>query len=324
MTDNDAGENRKIRKGIVGLRQKWVWLVTLCCLLCNRPVFAEDKPAAHPSPTLDNIGFVHNPEALHQKFPMCDAFLKVEWIDTKKKIGYSQYEITVEKTGEKKTVWALVTLNDEGAHYLDWNVYTFKHAGKLEDLFAFVRRARIASRNLAAMVLQDDKRKEVFHRMNITNDASIAGYRQTICLAYPDEELAWIVEGKNVKNGLKEPGLAKEIERAKLDIGITYKLADEPALVQPWLFDINYDNKIDLIWHSPIPLGVIYSVGGAYYSKKRRFEPEGSLDRVLKFPPLNKECFVRSGIENLTTDGKNYYFGKECNITKLTSVNDKE
>jgi hypothetical protein len=36
----------------------------------------------------------YNPsQKLKERFPMCDAFLKVKWIDKKKKIGYSRYDL---------------------------------------------------------------------------------------------------------------------------------------------------------------------------------------------------------------------------------------
>ncbi len=298
----------------------------LCCftalffLLCYCPVLAENSPAEPPATILNNIGFIQNPGTLHKKYSMCEAFLKVEWIDTKKKIGYTQYEITVDKTGEKKTVWALVTLNDEGTHYLDWDIYAFRQADKLDGLFSFIRRARVVSQNLAAMELQDDNRKQLFHRMNITNDASIAGYRQTICLVYPDEELAWIVEGKSVENGLKDLRIVNQIEKAAGSVGVSLT---STWAHDAWILDFNHDGKIDFV-KTGVPIGVVYSVGNSYYDNTRRFKPEGSRNKVLIFQPFNNECFVQSGIENLTTDGKYYYFGRDCNITKLTYTNDKE
>jgi hypothetical protein len=290
-------------------------------LLCNSLVLAENSPSTSPFSKLENIGFVRNPEVLNRKFPMCDAFLKVEWIDTKKMIGYIQYEIIMEKTGERKKVWALVSLNDQGANYLDWNVFAFKQSGNLSDLFAFIRRARIVKQSLAVMILQDDKREEVFHRMNITNEASIAGYSLTVCLAYPGNKLAWIVEGKNVKHGQRTSSHVEEITKAKQAVGVTKEWENNPADIQPWLFDINYDGEMDVVYPSG---GAVYSMHKNYYSNTRRFHPEGSLDRILKFPPINNECFIPSGLTSLTTDGKSYFFGIECNITKLTSLKQEE
>jgi hypothetical protein len=50
---------------------------------------------------LTNIGFMKSPpKELKKRFPMCDAFFKVEWIE-EKRIGYSRYDLY--RDGKKKS-----------------------------------------------------------------------------------------------------------------------------------------------------------------------------------------------------------------------------
>jgi hypothetical protein len=71
------------------------WPTILWCLvqpLTSSYLVAAERATTNPS-VISNMGFESNPSPrLKAKFPMCDAFLKVTWIDKKKNIGYSHYE----------------------------------------------------------------------------------------------------------------------------------------------------------------------------------------------------------------------------------------
>lgn len=95
---------------------------------------------------IKNIGFLKQPSsALQERFPMCDAFLKVRWIDKEKMVGYSHYEVLVKnKTSglvEKKRLWALV--NMKGVLGINFDAYEFKRERKLDELFQWVREGEV-------------------------------------------------------------------------------------------------------------------------------------------------------------------------------------
>lgn len=87
---------------------------------------------------IDNIGFMKNPpKELREKFPMCDAFLKVKWIDKEKKIGYSRYDFFVD--GKKRgRITALVYLGDYMPS-LDLDLYNYTKQGTLQKIFSFIK-----------------------------------------------------------------------------------------------------------------------------------------------------------------------------------------
>jgi hypothetical protein len=65
------------------------WIALASFLSLALPLCAAETA----QPPITNVGFMENPpKELKEKFPMCDAFLKVEWIDKEKKVGYSEYE----------------------------------------------------------------------------------------------------------------------------------------------------------------------------------------------------------------------------------------
>ena len=78
-------------------------MVLLTTGLASVPACAADEKIINKerdNPVAENIGFMKKPaKELTEKFPMCDAFLKVEWIDKEKKIGYSRYDLY--KDGKK-------------------------------------------------------------------------------------------------------------------------------------------------------------------------------------------------------------------------------
>jgi hypothetical protein len=101
------------------------------------------------NPRTDNIGFMKNPpKKLTERFPMCDAFLNVEWIDKEKMIGYTTYEAIIKgkaakHDGGRKRVWAMVDMNVPG---FDYDVYQYRRKGKLDEVFEMVRNGTVNTR----------------------------------------------------------------------------------------------------------------------------------------------------------------------------------
>jgi hypothetical protein len=291
-------------------------------------VLALNAQGATTAPNISNIGFMKNPpKELKEKFPMCDAFLKVEWIDTKKKIGYSHYEFVDE--GKKKNVWALITLDDLMPSYT-LDIYQYKHKNKMEELFALVKHGK-AGRVQDTFFIDGDGFYEIF------NEPLLSDNQQTVCIVYPDGQRAWIIEGKTVEhmfselrtiemvtefNKLEMPDYTPEYATAhgrKLYSKFTKEIID-PF----WVLDINHDGKPDLVRISYAKEFVIFSFAERYY----QMAIKNILDEynVWSFPPQQNICELKPHGHSsfLTTDGKNYFLNNQCNLTQLTSPSAKE
>lgn len=269
---------------------------------------------------ITNIGFMKNPpKALKEKFPMCDAFLKVEWIDKAKKIGYTHYEaMLINDKGmldrEIKTVWALVYLDDLWPSYT-LDVYQYKRQGRMKELFDLVRNGEpVRVPNNFAI-----KYKGKFTVFYDPLGPVLSDYRQTVCIAYPDGQRVWIIEGKSVKHAYSEAQQESLSNRIKE----TGKSFSRQLLEKFWVMDVNFDGKDDYVFLGALGFGVIeYSWIDKLYQVDR---PVDDFDYILTFPPNNRTCRLRiDGVFPLTTDGKNYYISNQCNLTKLTSHSEKE
>jgi len=299
-------------------RFKHAAIIVFLFICISSSLFAEEKEAGNPKTALNNIGFMKNPpKSLREKFPMCDAFLNVEWIDKEKKIGYSNYEIILNKNKERKMMWSLVWLNDLWPQ-ATIDVYRYKKEGKLSELFDFIQRGKLVPNLLYSLLsIQDDTRKEDFLPTG-TFHFTWSNDQQTVCIACPDETRAWIIEGKSVKNSLNETEKSILAEKITKAIGHQFKEEWFNAL---WLLDINHDGKMDYVRGEAVE----YSFGEEYYLIERIKLQAGF--GAWRFPPLNKECVVNKEVRwayNLFTDGYNYYLSNECNLTELTSSNKKE
>lgn len=316
----------------MGGSMKWFWekdllkklpkfkhaaIIVFLFICISSPLCAEEKKAVTPKPILDNKGFIKNPpKSLREKFPMCNAFLNVEWIDKEKKIGYSNYEIILNENKERKMMWSLVWLNDLWPQAII-DVYRYKKEGKLNELFSFIRRGKIISTPSYHLGIKDAERTEYFITTSPNPfNSTWSDNQQTVCIACPDGARAWIIEGKTVKNGLNET--EKAILAKKIIKGLGHREEWFNAL---WLLDINHDGKMDYVRGEAVE----YSFGEEYYLIERVKLQAGF--GAWRFPPLNKECVVNKEVRwayNLFTDGYNYYLSNECNLTELTSSNKKE
>src|SRR4030042_2676398 len=121
-------------------------VVGLTTGLASVPVFAADEKINNKekgNPVPENIGFMKNPpKELTEKFPMCDAFLKVEWIDKEKKIGYSHYDLYRDGKREKEKAFALIHIHDVLPHFdYDLSVLDFEGIGKIgmKEVFSIIK-----------------------------------------------------------------------------------------------------------------------------------------------------------------------------------------
>jgi hypothetical protein len=142
------------------------------------------------------------PKALKEKFPMCDAFLKVEWINKEKKIGYSNYEAILKNkknqiTG-KKMMWALVVLD---VPRIDYDVSYYKQQGRLKEIFDGVRNGEVEG--AIPLVITYKGKTNHLHAGGAVNDEAfhplLSDHQKTVCVVYPNEQRAWIVEEKSAQ-----------------------------------------------------------------------------------------------------------------------------
>lgn len=282
-------------------------LASVPACAADKEITNKEKEKAVP----ENIGFMKNPpKELTEKFPMCDAFLNVEWINKEKKIGYSNYEVIIK--GKKKMMWALVTLNNYVPSY-DWDVYQYKRQGRLEEIFEMIKYGEDKG-NILVMIPTYKGKSVQIHQRSPNDDDSFADHRCTVCIPYPDKKKVWIVEGKSVKQFYSAAQRKELSNKIKNTSGESVR---KEWLESLWILDVNFDQKQDFVLKRSFVvtwLNKLYSGRSVY--KHPKFE--------LTFPPNGRTCCVKSLKYPLTTDGRNYYIANQCNLTELTSQLGKE
>jgi hypothetical protein len=291
----------------------------LVLALSTQVARAGDLESKDLTPNISNIGFMENPpKELKEKFPMCDAFLKVEWIDKGKMIGYSNYEAIIKNKknqfkGEKKMVWALVNMN--GGPGIDYDVYQYKRQGKLQEIFERVKNGKIKI-GVPMMIEYKGETISLYGGKALNEDSIyplLSDHRQTVCVEYPNEQRAWVVEGRSIKQVLSEAEQDSLFNKVNLKSPFSRRLFESL-----WVLDINFDNTNDYIYGASL----VYSRAGELYQPVRGTEYPNF---KYTFPPGNGVCRTGIGVGNqLTTDGKNYYLNDQCNLTELTSQTAKE
>src|ERR1017187_7732057 len=112
-------------------RSMW-FVVALLSLqvIASEKIFAGEMGSKNAAPIISNIGFMPPPpKELREKFPMCEAFLKVEWIDKEKRVGFSEYELYNQGNKINRVAHALVYLDDDHP-ILDANLDEFRKNGQ--------------------------------------------------------------------------------------------------------------------------------------------------------------------------------------------------
>jgi hypothetical protein len=264
-----------------------------------------NKEKGNPVP--ENTGFMKNPpKELTEKFPMCDAFLKVEWIDKEKKIGYSRYDLY--KDGKKDgQMVVLIYLNQYYPHF-DYDLNEYKRSGQLKAIFSFIREGTIVGDEVLLTIRQGNKKITFFP--HTPEGVTFSDNRQNVCIPYPDSQLAWIVEGRQVGKVFNEEKI--------LEI---YKILEKtfPGMqissFKKWnVFDLNGDTVED---YYPNDDWIVYSFAGQYFQMTKI----DASYRYIKysFAHSKKMCELKPrGLYYFTTDGKNYFLSNQCNLTELT------
>jgi len=177
-------------------------------------------PSPSKAQTFDNVGFKKNvPPELRQKFPVCDEFLDVKWIDPERYVG--RVEVTNylgDNYNGEVDVLLLPVPNPYGTRAgIDQPFATYiiyDSCGK--DCDAFIKSARFEWSGIDYLTIQKGKRKVKFSRMFIGphmwyHDVSpplanrdiespsiwsLASFTRNLCVVEPKGDVAIVVEEK--------------------------------------------------------------------------------------------------------------------------------
>ncbi len=274
-------------------------------------IYAGETEKKTDTSTLTNRGFMKNPpQELKEKFPMCDAFLDVEWIDKEKKIGYSTYDLY--KDGKKDgQMTALIYLNQYYPHF-DYDLNVYKRKGKLNEIFSFIKKGEIVGKDFL-LTISDSKKKIMFWPtigwIGIKGP-SFSDHCKNVCIPYPGYEMIWIIEGKHVGKVFTEKQIKERYEIMKKHFpDLQLSMFKEWAVI-----DLNRDDIDDYYgeygWF-------VYSFANQYFEMTKT---GAGVDYIeFNIPRSSKTCVLKPfGVYYLTTDGKNYFFSNQCNLTELT------
>jgi len=243
---------------------------------------------------------------------MCDAFLKMEWIDKGKKIGYSRYDLY--KDGKKDgQMVVLVYLNQYYPHF-DYDLNNYKRDGKLKDIFSFIREGTIVGDEALLTIRQGNKKVTFFP--HTPEGATFSDNRQNVCIPYPDNQLAWIVEGRQVGKIFTDQQIKERYENLQKSLpGLQISRFKEMNAIE-----MNNDGSDDYFFYFP---WLSYSHKDQYFE----IEKSGAGYKYIElyFPHSKNKCKLQPhGLDYLTTNGKNYFLSNQCNLTELTSQTRKE
>ena len=320
-----------------GRRVSRVTLAITCMYVvisqCFNPVCA--KPL-HKDP-VTNIGFMKNPpEAWVKQFPMCNAFLKVKWVDRTKGVGYSVYNLYVNGKKSGKTFSALIFLNWGRPHY-DYDVDKWRNEGKLQDIFEGV----VKTKDIG-MYLSDDMRIS-YRMMNPEGEApeiSLADHRENVCIPYPPDrpqgyskipflkqikgQRMWLADIKEVGKVYSKQKIMTQYLKVKQFIhpmpGDMYPGYDELANFKHYrILDLNNDGANDFLVGEEGVGNSTYFYRGKHYQMRPMWKnPSDDLYGAYYYPSSGKTCHAgMSSNFYITTDGKSYYLNNSCNLTDL-------
>ena len=267
----------------------------------------------HPSP-VTNIGFMENPsKELTSKFAMCDEFLNVEWVNKKKLIGFSHYDLYQNGQKEEHSAFALVTLDEDHPQF-DLDLEPWEKIGIIGKVSNLINDGAVTfdgghfyARNATAGIDVYSIKSERLDRGKV----AFANKPTRVCIAYPDNQRVWIIDNTNVGNVYAKDEIAKKVTELKKWVrDLTFFELYEPI-------DINLDGKVDYFSGKAF----IYSSGDRYYELGIQRSADEDFNTKLTSPTNNKSCqFSREGGLYFTSDGKNIFLNNQCNLTELTTT----
>jgi len=210
-------------------------------------------------------------QSLRERFGMCNEFLDVKWVDKARLTGLLR--VDAYKAGKTEPRYLIVHLEKPGSKgFIRRGSGIFYEISEKEySDAAFEKFLKGASYNFSRenvfMNLKGGKRSERYpqeplpfeafqnHRFEFP-DRSFSGFTRTVCVAYPDQKNAFVVEAK--KPFLK--GALDDVSKKAFDAVVKYareKCSDVSAneadcnlagLKDSYGLDVNNDGKYDYIF----------------------------------------------------------------------------
>lgn len=300
-------------------RSMWLVIFVFCFqTIASVELIAEETSKNNTTLVLKNIGFMENPpKELKDKFPMCDAFLNVEWIDKEKMIGYSRYDLYRNGKRDERAAFALIHI-DKTLPRFDYDLSVFEGVGhiEIEKVFEIIKKGKVAPRDIYLTIRYDNHKELDFEFVGLTRGDSftLADNRINICIPYPDNQRMWIAEGKQLDKLYNEKEASKILKKLKALTKFPPELLWDRVDA---IIDANFDGLEDYFYGG----GIIYSYGNKYFAMKPLWMRErDDTFGHWSFPPNQKKCEVKYwlGPLFLTTDGKSFFLNNQCNLTELT------
>ncbi|WP_144307285.1 hypothetical protein [Oceanidesulfovibrio marinus] len=312
----------------------WILAAACCCmLLCATPSSAAESDAINATPKIDNVGFMKNPpKELVDRFPMCDAFLNVEWIDEERMIGFSRYSVYgINGTIVAKEIPAIIYLDPNFMHYDyiakvyrnrtdGWSMYKDMTDEELKLFFSVIKDNKNYQPDLtpsfgAIMFERISSYLEKYTNYSSPSIYTLADGQLTVCIPYPGNQRMWIAEGKEAEKVYNKTEL-EHIER-----GIKIENQDPTggrlSLENTIILDLNNDGKEDYTY---LNWGwALYSAGNKYFQSIQLWkgERDNAYGRWL-FPPSDGVCDTGMLTNTFwTTDGVRYFLYNKCDIMQL-------
>jgi hypothetical protein len=292
--------------------------IKILLILCAAFLLPTTLNAEPIKPNMTNIGFMKNPpQKLKKKFPMCDAFLKVTWIDKKKKIGYSEFNrYDINGIKDKKEYLTLIYLEEyEPNYYFDIR----KWHKNLPKLFSLIKQGNIELYHgeYRLIITNLKGEKTVFpptssDRGFITDRSDRSGFSFSnelinVCIPYPDNQRMWIAEMKDPKK------IYSKQEINEINTRVSILVPNFSIRKQYAVFDFNFDGVDDYFG-----MPTLISNGTQYFETLKPMWERQIDDNYGQFymSQTKKVCDTIIAWDSyLTTDGTSYFFNNICNLT---------
>lgn len=279
----------------------------------TQKTFADSANDKDKQPPISNLGFMENPpQELREKFSMCDAFLKVEWINKKERIGAVSYDLYKNDKKIKAAIHALVYISDT-RQGIDCDLGEQRRNGRFRNIYGHIKKGRLTFDvdRSSCFVGIEYKENGVINVDELSyidaEGATLAEHRMNICLIYPDNLRAWIVEGNEISKIYKTQLVEEKLNMLK---------EFAPRVVSHGIsnvIEIEVRGKKFYLGGG----GLAYQVGSRYFE----IEPISEESDVWRFPPTQNTCSVSFGESYfLTSDGTSLYLNNKCNIAELIKV----
>ena len=287
-----------------------------------------------------NRGFIKKlPLSLKERFPACEEFLDVTWIDEENRIGYANYDIYSLGRYIDRFI-GFVYLHSHRSTY-NLNVYVIgsnkelssnvrymnKERKKLRDGYPYTLPGeRLVKDNFDTLIkLMKELKKEDYpmpfgdrtndfvwafnSSLNYTGAMSLSGFTKNVCVAYPDSSRVWFAEVKSIDNILEVLEVDEIYKRVAPIIypnqydqinPVSRQMARD-AFNNTSAIDLNYDGKLDFFRNN----NTLYFKDDDYrninYGRKESLDCSEQGEKV-------------KGLQ-LTYDGTDFYY-VSCNLTK--------